>query len=181
MQLPQSDNYLKDRGPTINKTIIINRHVSRRDPTTNQRHAKMIMLIVIIIIINIIMSMGLPNTPRRSKHAGGNRERRGGAATGPLPNHTAPQEGEKQRCSFCPSLPLLVGEGGDRRRQLMCPKASIRHETEKSREKEPTKATRFELSKIPSHVLKPTATRQFEGSSERRIGERERETKAKRQ
>ena len=55
----------------------------------------------------------------------------------------------------------------------MCPKASIRQETEKSREKEPTKARRFELSKIPSHVLKPTATRQFEGSSERRIGERE--------
>ena len=67
----------------------------------------------------------------------------------------------------------------ERRRQLMCPKASIRQETEKSREKEPTKARRFELSKIPSHVLKPTATRQFEGSSERRIGERE--TKTKRQ
>ena len=57
----------------------------------------------------------------------------------------------------------------------MCPKASIRQETEKSREKESTKARRFELSKIPSHALKPTATRQFEGSSERRIGERERE------
>ena len=65
---------------------------------------------------------------------------------------------------------MLLSEG---RRQLMCPKASIRQEIEKSREKETTKARRFELSKIPSHALKPTATRQFEGSSERRIGERE--------
>ena len=67
----------------------------------------------------------------------------------------------------------------------MCPKASIRHETEKSREKEPTKATRFELSKIPSHVLKIIKAHRHPpirgklGETNRR--ERERETKAKRQ
>ena len=50
----------------------------------------------------------------------------------------------------------------------MCPKASIRQELEKSREEELTKARKFEFSKIPSHALKIPATRQFEGSSERR-------------
>ena len=39
-------------------------------------------MIIVIIIINIIMSMGLPNTPSRSKHAGGNH-----------PTHTTPQGG----------------------------------------------------------------------------------------
>ena len=66
------------RGPTVDKAIIVSRHVGRRYPTTNQRNTKMIVImiimtivIIIIIIINIIMSMGLPNTPSRSKHAGG--------------------------------------------------------------------------------------------------------------
>ena len=85
--MPQSDNCHKDRAPTVNKAIIVSRHVGRRYPTTNQRITKMIvimmiMIIVIIIIINIIMSMGLPNTPSRSKHAGGNH-----------PTHTTPQKG----------------------------------------------------------------------------------------
>ena len=86
-QLPQSDNCHKDRAPTVNKAIIVSRHVGRRYPTTNQRNTKMIVImmimIIVIIIINIIMSMGLPNTSSRSKHAGGNH-----------PTHTTPQGGK---------------------------------------------------------------------------------------
>ena len=71
---------------SINKAIIVSRHVGRRYPTTNQRNTKMIVIMMIMIlvtiIINIIMSMGLPNTPSRSKHAGGNH-----------PTHTTPQGG----------------------------------------------------------------------------------------
>ena len=76
-------NCHKDRAPTVNKAIIVSRHVGRRYPTTNQRNTKMIVImmiriiVIIIIIINIIMSMGLPNTPSRSKH----------------PTHTTPQGG----------------------------------------------------------------------------------------
>ena len=89
--MPQSDTCHKDRGPTVNKAIIVSRHVGRRYLTTNQRNTKMIviMMIMIIVIINIIMSMGLPNTPSRSKHAGGNHQ-------SPHPNHTTPQGGGKQ-------------------------------------------------------------------------------------
>ena len=85
----QKDNCHKDRGPTVNKAIIVSRHVGRRYPTTNQRNTKMIVImiiliiVIIVIIINIIMSMGLPNTPSRSKHAGGNH-----------PTHTTPQGGK---------------------------------------------------------------------------------------
>ena len=43
----------------------------------------MMIMIIVIIIINIIMSMGLPNTPSRSKHAGGH-----------YPTHTTPQRGK---------------------------------------------------------------------------------------
>ena len=39
---PQSDNCHEDSGPTINKAIIITRHVGRRHPTTNQRNIKML-------------------------------------------------------------------------------------------------------------------------------------------
>ena len=60
-------------------------------------------IIIIIIIINIIMSMGLPNTPSRSKHAGGNHPThttpqgvKGGNHQSPHPNHTTPQGGGKQ-------------------------------------------------------------------------------------
>ena len=92
-------NCHKDRAPTVNKAIIVSRHVGRRYPTTNQRNTKMIVImmimiiVIIIIIINIIMSMGLPNTPSRSKHPthttpqGG----KGGNHQSPHPNHTTPQ------------------------------------------------------------------------------------------
>ena len=82
--------------------------MGRSYPTTNQRNTKMIvimmiMIIVIIIIINIVMSMGLPNTPSRSKHAGGNHPThttpqggKGGNHHSPHPNHTTPQGGGKQ-------------------------------------------------------------------------------------
>ena len=87
LQLPQRNNCDKDRGHTVNKAIIVSRHVGRRYPTTNQRNTKMIVImmimIIVIIIINIIMSMGLPNTPSRSKHAGGH-----------YPTHTTPQRGK---------------------------------------------------------------------------------------
>ena len=107
LQLPQSDNCHKDRGPTVNKAIIVSRQVGRRYPTTNQRNTKMIVtmmiMIIVIIIINIIMSMGLPNTPNRSKHAGGNHPThttpqggKGGNHQSPHPNHTTPQGGGKQ-------------------------------------------------------------------------------------
>ena len=94
----------KDRGPTVNKAIIVSRHVGRRYPTTSQRNTKMIviMMIMIIVIINIIMSMGLPNTPSRSKHAGGNHPThttpqggKGGNHQSPHPNHTTPQGGKQ--------------------------------------------------------------------------------------
>ena len=57
-------------------------------------------IVIIIIILNIIMNMGLPNTPTRSKHAdpthttpqGG----KGGNYQTPHPNHTTPQGGGKQ-------------------------------------------------------------------------------------
>ena len=55
-------------------------------------------MIIVIIIINIIMSMGLPSTPSRSKHAGGNHPThttpqggKGGNHQSPHPNHTTPQ------------------------------------------------------------------------------------------
>ena len=80
--------------------------MGRRYPTTNQRNTKMIvimMIMIIVIIINIIMSMGLPNTPSRSKHAGGNHPThatpqggKGGNHQSPHPNHTTPQGGGKQ-------------------------------------------------------------------------------------
>ena len=63
----------------------------------------MMIMIIVIIIINIIMSMGLPNTPSRSKHAGGNHPThttpqggKGGNHQSPHPNHTTPQGGGKQ-------------------------------------------------------------------------------------
>ena len=80
--------------------------MGRRYPTTNQRNTKMIVIlmimIIVIIIIDIIMSMGLPNTPSRSKHAGGNHPTHtttggeGGEPLKPTPNHTTPQGGGKQ-------------------------------------------------------------------------------------
>ena len=103
---PKATTVIKDRGPTVNKAIIVSRHVGRRYPTTNQRNTKMIvimMIMIIIIIINIIMSMGLPNTPSRSKHAGGYypthttpQGGKGGNHQSPHPNHTTPQGGGKQ-------------------------------------------------------------------------------------
>ena len=101
-QLPQSDNCHKDRAHTVNKAIIVSRHVGRRYPTTNQRNTKMIVIMtimIIVIIINIIMSMGLPNTPSRSKHAAGNHPTHTtpqGGQGGEPPNHTTPQGGGKQ-------------------------------------------------------------------------------------
>ena len=89
---------------------------SIRYPTTNQSSTQMIvvmmiMIIVIIIIINIIMSMGLPNTPSRSKHAGGNHPThttpqggKGGNHQSPHPNHTTPERERKQ--------PTTTGGGG---------------------------------------------------------------------
>ena len=41
-QLPLSDNCHEDSGPTINKAIIVTRHMGRRHPTTNQRNVKML-------------------------------------------------------------------------------------------------------------------------------------------
>ena len=106
----QKDNCHKDRGPTVNKAIIVSRHVGRRYPTTNQRNTKMIVIlmimIIVIIIINIIMSMGLPTCrgePPNPHHATGGE---GGEPPKPTPephhttgrgeathNHTTPQGG----------------------------------------------------------------------------------------
>ena len=105
--MPQSENCHKDRGPTVNKAIIVSRHVGRRYPTTNQRNTKMIvitmiMIIVIIIIINIIMSMGLPNALSRSKHAGGKP---------PNPHHTTGR-GETTHNHTTPQGGGTMGGGG---------------------------------------------------------------------
>ena len=87
LQLPQSDNCHKDRGPTVNKAIIVSRQVGTRYPTTNQRNTKtivimMIMIIVIIIIIiNIIMSM-VYQTPQADPNMQG-------GTTRPTPRHSA--------------------------------------------------------------------------------------------
>ena len=64
---PQCDDCHEDGGPTINKAIIITRHVGRRHPTTNQSNIKMLelmmmVIIVPIIIIIIIIGMSIPNT-----------------------------------------------------------------------------------------------------------------------
>ena len=71
---------------------------------------------VIIIIINIIMSMGLPNAPSRSKHTGGNHPThttpqggKGGNHQSPHPNHTTPQ-GSPQKGGKQPTTTL--GRGG---------------------------------------------------------------------
>ena len=76
--------------------------MGRRYPTTNQRNTKMIVIMTIMIIV-IIIIMGLPNTPSRSKHAGGNHPThttpqggKGGNHQSPHPNHTTPQGGGKQ-------------------------------------------------------------------------------------
>ena len=91
LQLPQSDNCHKDRGPTVNKAIIVSRQVGTRYPTTNQRNTKtivimMIMIIVIIIIINIIMSM-VYQTPQADPNMQG-------GTTRPTPRHSAVKGGE---------------------------------------------------------------------------------------
>ena len=71
---PQSDDCHKDSGPTINKAIIITRHVGRRHPTTNQSNIKMLelmmMVIIVPIIIIIVIGMSIPNTQSRPENAG---------------------------------------------------------------------------------------------------------------
>ena len=139
----QKDNCHKDRGPTVNKAIIVSRHVGRRYPTTNQRNTKMIVIlmimIIVIIIINIIMSMGLPTCrgePPNPHHATGGE---GGEPPKPTPephhttgrgeathNHTTPQGGGRGT--------IGGGEGGGVRpnRDHMC----IEREREKERERD---------------------------------------------
>ena len=98
---PQSDECHEDSGPTINKAIIITRHVGRRHPTTNQSNIKMLelmmmVIIVPIIIIIIIIGMSIPNTQSRPKNAG-HTILQGGRGEppqpDPLPDHTTPQGG----------------------------------------------------------------------------------------
>ena len=109
---PQCDDCHEDGGPTINKAIIITRHVGRRHPTTNQSNIKMLELmmmviivpIIIIIIIIIIIGMSIPNTQSRPKNAGhtipqGRREEPPQPDPPPdhtTPHHTTPQGGGKQ-------------------------------------------------------------------------------------
>ena len=72
---PQSHDCHKDSGPTINKAIIITRHVGRRHPTTNQSNIKMlelmmmVIIVPIIIMIIIIIGMSIPNTQSRPENA----------------------------------------------------------------------------------------------------------------
>ena len=88
---PQSDDCHEDGGPTINKAIIITRHVGRRHPTTNQSNIKMLdlmmmVIIVPIIIIIIIIGMSIPNTQSRPKNAG-HTIPQGGRGEPPQPDH----------------------------------------------------------------------------------------------
>ena len=90
---PQSDDCHEDSGPTINKAIIITRHVGRRHPTTNKPNIKMLelmmmVIIVPIIIIIIIIGMSIPNTQSRPKNAGHSIPQGG---TGEPPNQTHPR------------------------------------------------------------------------------------------
>ena len=100
---PQSDDCHEDSGPTINKAIIITRHVGRRHPTTNQPNIKMLelmmMVIIVPIIIIIIIGMSIPNTQSRPKNAGAQHSTGGKGGTtqpDPPPDHTTPQGGGKQ-------------------------------------------------------------------------------------
>ena len=98
---PQSDDCHEDSGPTINKAIIITRHVGRRHPTTNQSNIKMLELmmmviivpVIIIIIIIIIIGMSIPNTQSRPQNAGAHHSTGGKGGTTPTrptpgPHHT---------------------------------------------------------------------------------------------
>ena len=107
---PQSDECHEDSGPTINKAIIITRHVGRRHPTTNQSNIKMlelmmmVIIVPIIIIIIIIIGMGIPNTQSRPKNAGGHTIPQGGRGEA-THHHTTPQGGGGEE-------PLGGGGGG---------------------------------------------------------------------
>ena len=99
---PQSDDCHEDSGPTINKAIIITRHVGRKHPTTNQSNIKklelmMMVIIVPIIIIIIIIGMSIPNTQSRPKNAG-HAIPQGGTGEPPQPDppadHTTPGRAE---------------------------------------------------------------------------------------
>ena len=102
---PQSDDCHKDSGPTINKAIIITRHVGRRHPTTNQSNIKMlelmmmVIIVPIIIMIIIVIGMSIPNTQSRPENAGDTIPQGGRGEPpqpDPPPDHTTPQGGGKQ-------------------------------------------------------------------------------------
>ena len=81
LQVHQKDNCDKDRGPTVNKAIIVSRHVGRRCPTTNQRNTKMIVIMMIMIIV-IIMEGGEATHNHTTPH-----HRRGGKQPTTTPHH----------------------------------------------------------------------------------------------
>ena len=90
---PQNDDCHEDSGPTVNKAIIITRHVGRRHPTTNQSNIKMLelmmmVIIVPIIIIIIIIGMSIPNTQSRPNNAGAHHST--GAKGGTTPTRPTP-------------------------------------------------------------------------------------------
>ena len=110
---PQSDDCHEDSGPTVNKAIIITRHVGRRHPTTNQSNIKMLelmmmVIIVPIIIIIIIIGMSIPKTQSRPNNAPFHR-----GEGGNHPNQTHPRTTPHHREGGSnPPLHHTTGGGG---------------------------------------------------------------------